>query len=282
MLACLLACFDVAEKKPPRVCLILQSYPALRFDFRIGTAPVHERSGTVDGAGLGGPDPAVEEGLDRSVEAKRRRDSGPEIGSKRPRHAPDGEGLIYAGIKQAVTGGAPVEPGHAPIKLELVKTSLCHHYLAGYCSRGSKCNFAHGEIELRSKDTGAALFSEPSRPGPELDLTCTRLREIVESEPGIPIKSLADKYLQLHGPIDTFGLPSFGALIRYAGMEQSYQQNKASDNPNSRQARIWIAGSFKGSVGREETSVGFETDEPAAATLVERFGIEPCPDFSAK
>lgn len=38
----------------------------------------------------------------------------------------------------------------APLKKELFKTSLCRHFQNGFCSRGSKCNFAHGVEELRA------------------------------------------------------------------------------------------------------------------------------------
>ena len=48
-----------------------------------------------------------------------------------------------------------------------------------------------------------------------------RLRAIAKIEPGIPFKTLKEKYTELYGPIEAeaFGFPSLNSLVKHAGLE---------------------------------------------------------------
>jgi hypothetical protein len=68
--------------------------------------------------------------------------------------------------------GRDEQPVPAPLKRELYKTSLCRHFLNGFCNRGATCNFAHGEKELRPSGSltmrGQGASSAPQPTGGRL------------------------------------------------------------------------------------------------------------------
>ena len=67
--------------------------------------------------------------------------------------------------------GARIPPGMGPKMMSGgYKTSLCKNYMeSGICSFGTKCNFAHGPMELRSPPGGNMMGPGPMMPpGPPM------------------------------------------------------------------------------------------------------------------
>lgn len=56
-------------------------------------------------------------------------------------------------VRDIIVSLGPINP--PPVKANMgnpaaIKTKLCEHFLRGSCNYGDKCNFAHGETELRN------------------------------------------------------------------------------------------------------------------------------------
>jgi len=73
-----------------------------------------------------------------------------------------------AASHESATHSTASAPAAAPHKastrstrteVAFIKTRLCHNWMTGTCRFGDKCNFAHGESELRSADAAMLAFS---------------------------------------------------------------------------------------------------------------------------
>lgn len=79
---------------------------------------------------------------------------------------PTCDDMYHEASRPSTRGGSSTCPRSFSMKSQdpLYKTRLCKNFKSGTCTFGDQCNFAHGEIELRSAD--AAMLAFATAPAP--------------------------------------------------------------------------------------------------------------------